>query len=299
MATQFFRTFAAMSKRKGDTEGFWAHFFRRYDVIYTQRGGKDVEHRVSTSRFIISIYVLCLVLVVATVTALLLFYSPLKRLMPGYVSPEVRRQIVETSLRIDSLHEAVQRHQLYVMNIQDILRGEVKVDSVSTIDSLTILRSEDLMGRTERENEFVRRYEEMEKYNLTSQTLRKSDMEGLHFYPPVRGLLADAFNPADLHFGVDVLVANDKNVNAVLDGTVLMSGYTANNGYVVVVQHTGNLVSVYKHLSSILVREGEKVKSGEVLGVAGKQGEKTSQPYLHIELWHKGTALDPTQYISF
>ena len=288
-----------MNRRKKDTEGFWKYFFRRYDVIYTQHGGKDVERRISTSRFIISLYVCAVALVVAAITVLLLFYSPLKRLMPGYVSPEVRHQIVETSIRIDSLYEAVQRHQLYVMNIQDILRGEIKVDSITTIDSLTVLRSEDLMERTERENEFVRRNEETEKYNLTSQTLRKSDMEGLHFYPPVRGLLADPFNPADLHFGVDVLVTNDKNVNAVLDGTVLMSGYTANNGYVVVMQHTGNLVSVYRHLSSILVREGEKVKSGEVLGTAGVQGDKALQPYLHIELWHKGTALDPTQYISF
>lgn len=288
-----------MNRRKKDTEGFWKYFFRRYDVIYTQHGGKDVERRISTSRFIISLYVCAVALVVAAITVLLLFYSPLKRLMPGYVSPEVRHQIVETSIRIDSLYEAAQRHQLYVMNIQDILRGEIKVDSITTIDSLTVLRSEDLMERTERENEFVRRYEETEKYNLTSQTLRKSDMEGLHFYPPVRGLLADPFNPADLHFGVDVLVTNDKNVNAVLDGTVLMSGYTANNGYVVVMQHTGNLVSVYRHLSSILVREGEKVKSGEVLGTAGVQGDKALQPYLHIELWHKGTALDPTQYISF
>lgn len=288
-----------MNKRRKDTEGFWRYFFRRYDVIYTQHRGKDVEHRISTSRFIISLYVCALILVVAALTVLLLFYSPLKRLMPGYVSPEVRQQIVETSMRIDSLHEAVQRHQLYVMNIQDILRGEVKVDSINTIDSLTVLRSEDLMERTERENEFVRRYEETEKYNLTSQTLRKSEMEGLHFYPPVRGLLADPFNPADLHFGVDVLVTNDKNVNAVLDGTVVMSGYTANNGYVVVMQHTGNLVSVYKHLASTLVREGEKVKAGEVLGIAGVQGDKALQPYLHIELWHKGTALDPTQYISF
>jgi len=288
-----------MNKRRKDTEGFWKYFFRRYDVIYTQHRGKDVEHRISTSRFIISLYVCALILVVAALTVLLLFYSPLKRLMPGYVSPEVRQQIVETSMRIDSLHEAVQRHQLYVMNIQDILRGEVKVDSINTIDSLTVLRSEDLMERTERENEFVRRYEETEKYNLTSQTLRKSEMEGLHFYPPVRGLLADPFNPADLHFGVDVLVTNDKNVNAVLDGTVVMSGYTANNGYVVVMLHTGNLVSVYKHLASTLVREGEKVKAGEVLGIAGVQGDKALQPYLHIELWHKGTALDPTQYISF
>ena len=288
-----------MSKKKRDKEGFWEQYFRRYDVIYTRRGGKDIERRISTSRFIISLYVLALVIAIAGITTLLLFYSPLKRLMPGYVSPDVRRQIVESSLRIDSLSDAMNRHRLYVMNIQDILRGEVKIDSVSTIDSLTILRSEDLMERTEREKEFTRKYEENEKYNLTSQTLSKSEMDNLHFFPPTRGMLASPFNPEERHFGVDVTATNDKNVCAVLDGTILMSGYTANNGYVVVVQHVGNLVTVYKHLSSIFKQESVKVKAGEVLGIAGTQGDKLDSPYLHFELWHKGTALDPTQYISF
>ena len=68
-----------MSKRKKDTEGFWKNLFRRYDVIYTQRGGKDVEHRISTSRFIASLYISGMILVVATITVLLLFYSPLKK----------------------------------------------------------------------------------------------------------------------------------------------------------------------------------------------------------------------------
>lgn len=288
-----------MSKRKKEKEGFWRQFFRHYDVIYTQRGGKDVEHRISTSRFIISLYILLLVSAVAGITVVLLFYSPLKAFMPGYVSPDVRRQIVESSLRVDSLNDIVQRHQLYMLNIQDILRGEVKMDSVNTIDSLTILRSEDLMERTEREKEFARKYEEKEKYNLTSQVQRKSEMEALHFYPPMRGMLAASFNPDDLHFGIDIAATNDRNACAVLDGTILMSGYTANNGYVIVVQHVGNLVTVYKHLSSIFKRESVKVKAGDVLGVAGTQGEKINSPYLHFELWHKGVALDPTQYISF
>ena len=147
-----------MSRRKKYTEGFWKQYFRRYDVIYTQRGGKDIEHRTSTSQFIISLYILAIIIIIASITVLLLFYSPLKQLMPGYVSPDVRRQIVESSLRLDSLSDAVQRHHLYVMNIQDVLRGEVKMDTVSSIDSLTVLRSEDLMERTEREREFARKY---------------------------------------------------------------------------------------------------------------------------------------------
>lgn len=288
-----------MSRRKKDTEGFWKQYFRRYDVIYTQRGGKDVEHRTSTSQFIISLYLLAITILIAGITILLLFYSPLKRLMPGYVSPDVRRQIVESSLRLDSLSDAVQRHHLYVMNIQDILRGEVKIDTVSTIDSLTILRSEDLMERTEREKEFTRQYEETEKYNLTSQNLPKSEMDNLHFYPPMRGLLVEGFHPGEQHLGIDIAATNDRNVYAVLDGTVLMSGYTADHGYVVMIQHVGNLVTAYKHLSTLLATEGSKVKAGDVLGNAGTQGDKLKSPFLHFELWHKGVALDPSQYISF
>lgn len=288
-----------MSRRKKYTEGFWKQYFRRYDVIYTQRGGKDIEHRTSTSQFIISLYILAIIIIAASITVLLLFYSPLKQLMPGYVSPDVRRQIVESSLRLDSLSDAVQRHHLYVMNIQDILRGEVKMDTISSIDSLTVLRSEDLMERTEREREFARKYEETEKYNLTSQSLPKSEMEKLHFYPPMRGMLAEEFNSDEQHFGIDIVATNDKNVYAVLDGSILMSGYTANHGYVVVMQHVGNLVTVYKHLSTLFATEGSKVKAGEVLGIAGTQGDKISKPFLHFELWHKGIVLDPSQYISF
>ena len=66
-----------MSKKH--TEGFWQQYFRRYDVVYTQRGGKDVEHRTSTSHFINSLYALGLIIIVAAITVLLLFYSPLKR----------------------------------------------------------------------------------------------------------------------------------------------------------------------------------------------------------------------------
>ncbi len=287
-----------MSKRKKKKEGFWQQYFRRYDVVFTQRGGHDVEHRVSTSRFIVSLYILALVIAVAAITAVLLFYSPLKTLMPGYVNPMMRKQIVESSLRIDSLNEAVMRHQQYVTNIQSILRGDLKVDSINTLDSLTVLRSADLVERTERETEFVLRYENEEKYNLTAP-VQKNEMDKLHFSPPLRGMIVTPFAPSRLNFGVDVASTNEHNVNAVLDGTILMSGYTANNGYVVIIQHAGNLVTVYKHLDSILKRESTKIKAGEAVGTIGTKDKAQGDPFLHFELWHKGTALDPAQYISF
>ena len=289
-----------MSSKKKNRGGGWKQLFRQYDVVVTQRGGRDVERRMTISQFGLLLSLLTVVCFGVFIATLLLFYSPLKRLTPGYISPDMRRRMVESALRLDSMAEAVGRHQLYVMNIQDILRGEVKLDSVSSIDSLTVLRSEDLMERTEREKVFARRYEEAEKYNLTTQGIRNSDMKGIHFYPPMRGMLADMFNFESHHLGVDIMASSaHQNVCAVLDGTVLMSDYTANNGYTVMLQHVGNIVTVYRHLSAIFYREGDKVKTGESLGIVGVQGDKIQHPYLHFELWHKGTALDPMQYITF
>lgn len=287
-----------MNKRKKKKEGFWQQYFRRYDIVFTQRGGHDVEHRVSTSRFIVSLYIFALVIAVVAITVVLLFYSPLKTFMPGYVNPLVHKQIVESSLRIDSLHEAVIRHQQYVTNIQSILRGDLKIDSINTLDSLTVLRSADLVERTERETEFVLQYENEEKYNLTAP-VQKNEMDKIHFFPPIRGMIVAPFAPNRLNFGIDVVSTNEHNVNAALDGTILMSGYTANNGYVVIIQHAGNLVTVYKHLDSILKRESTRIKAGEAVGTIGTKDRAQGDPFLHFELWHKGTALDPTQYISF
>lgn len=287
-----------MNKRKKKKEGFWQQYFRRYDIVFTQRGGHDVEHRVSTSRFIVSLYLFTLVIAVVAITVVLLFYSPLKTFMPGYVNPLVHKQIVESSLRIDSLHEAVIRHQQYVTNIQSILRGDLKIDSINTLDSLTVLRSADLVERTERETEFVLQYENEEKYNLTAP-VQKNEMDKIHFFPPIRGMIVAPFAPNRLNFGIDVVSTNEHNVNAALDGTILMSGYTANNGYVVIIQHAGNLVTVYKHLDSILKRESTRIKAGEAVGTIGTKDKAQGDPFLHFELWHKGTALDPAQYISF
>lgn len=289
-----------MSNKKKNKEGFWQRVFRRYDIVASQHGYHGIEHRVSVSRFGIFFCLLVAASLVVAATTVVLFYSPLKRYMPGYVSPQQRVQLLEASQRVDSLYEAVERQKLYVMNLQDIFRGDIKVDTVSTIDSLTVLRSADLMNRTDREADFVRNYEENEKYNLTSPPLRKSDMEGLHFTTPLHGMLGDAFNPSAQHYGIDLIAtAAHQNVCSVLDGSVLMSSYTATDGYVIVVQHVGNLVSIYKHLSSPMKHEGEKVKAGDVIGILGKKAGKPSHSYLHLELWHKGTALDPTQYISF
>ena len=70
------------------------------------------------------------------------------------MNSEVRAQVVTNALRADSLQQVVTRQNMYIMNIQDIFSGKVKADTVQSIDSLTILRSDSLMERTRQEEEF-------------------------------------------------------------------------------------------------------------------------------------------------
>ncbi|MBO7499092.1 MAG: M23 family metallopeptidase [Bacteroidaceae bacterium] len=229
----------------------------------------------------------------------LLCFTPLRALQPGYLTPQSREQVLNFALRVDSLEEAVARQNLYVTNLQDILRGRVKVDTVISIDTLTALRAADLMEQTEREKEFARQYEANEKYNLITLASRAAGVSGLNLMVPVRGVVQRTFDPQHDDYGIEVLPTVRSSVAAVLDGTVVQSGYTAVNGYSVVIQHNGDLVSVYSHLGTIVCKPGQKVRGGEAIAAVAKVADDQHQNTIHFELWHKGTALDPTLYIAF
>lgn len=230
-------------------------------------------------------------------TALLLIYTPLRNYLPGYMSNELRAQIVENSLLTDSLKQAVDRQRFYIMSVQDVMAGRVSADSVGSIDSLAEMRIQDLMTATERERQFTEQYEKDERYNLTNY-IPQADADGLDFFRPVRGMISATFNRENGHPGVDIAANPNESVLAALDGTVVWNAYAPQTGYTVAVQHRNDWITIYKNCGSLLKREGQQVRAGEVIAVVGNK-EKASGPHLHFELWHKGQALDPEKYIVF
>lgn len=241
---------------------------------------------------------LSVLIVLFLIAASIITFTPLRNYLPGYMNSEIRTQVVENALKVDSLQQLVERQNMYIMNIQDIFSGAVKVDTVQSMDSLTTIREDSLMIRTEREEEFRRQYEETEKYNLTS-IVSQPDVNGLIFYRPTRGMISDRFDAEKKHFGTDIAANPNESVLATLDGTVIFSTYTAETGYVIGVQHNQDFVSVYKHCGSLLKREGDTVKGGEAIALVGNSGTLSTGPHLHFELWHKGRAVNPEKYIVF
>ena len=237
--------------------------------------------------------------VLFAIAALIVSFTPLRNYLPGYMNSEVRKQIVDNALLADSLSRLLERQNLYVMNLQDIIRGEVRLDSVRSIDSLTVQRSEELMERTENEERFRKEFEEQEKYNLAN-VKAPMPVSDIIFYRPALGMLSKGFDPEGRHFGVDIAADAKESVLATLDGTVIFCGYMPGNGYVILLQHATNLVSAYKHCGSLLKSPGDKVTAGEVIALVGDRSEgEEGHPHLHFELWHRGQVLNLEQYIVF
>ena len=275
---------------------FWRNFKFKYKLTIINENTLEEVVGLHVSMLNGVSVLLCAVTVIFLIAATIIAFTPLRNYLPGYMNSEVRELVVTNALRVDSLQQLLNRQNHYIMNIQDIFSGKVSTDTVSSIDSLTMIRSEELMERTEAEELFRKQYEESERYNLT--TMDNAPLTtGLVFYRPTRGMISSEFDANKKHFGIDIAASPNESVLAVLDGTVILSTYTAETGYVIQVQHAQNIVSVYKHCGSLLKKAGDTVKAGEAIALVGNTGENTTGPHLHFELWSKGRALDPSKYI--
>ena len=284
--------------KKKRHKAFWSNIKFKYKLTIINENTLEEVVGLRVSKLNGISVLLSVLTVLFLVASVIIAFTPLRNYLPGYMNSEIRAQVVENALRVDSLQQLVDRQNLYIMNIQDIFTGTIRVDTVHNMDSLTTVREDSLMERTQREAEFRKQYEETEKYNLTSITARP-DIEGLIFYRPTRGMITEKFDADRKHYGTDIAANPGESVLATLDGTVILSTYTAETGYVIEVQHNQDFISVYKHCGSLLKREGDTVQAGEAIALVGNSGQLTTGPHLHFELWHKGRAVNPEQYIVF
>lgn len=283
---------------KNKRKAFWKNIKFKYKLTIINENTLEEIVGIHVSKLNGLSVLLSAVTVIFLIASLIIAFTPLRNYLPGYMNTEVREQVVMNALRADSLQQMLERQRMYVMNIQDIIGGVVKVDSVHSIDSLTMVRSEELMERTLAEDDFRKQYEESERYNLTTIDNAPA-VTGLIFFRPTRGMVSSSFDANRKHFGIDIAATPNESVLATLDGTVILATYTADTGYVIQVQHNQNLVTVYKHCGSLLKKVGDTVKAGEAIALVGNTGEKTTGPHLHFEIWNKGRALDPSKYIVF
>lgn len=182
--------------------------------------------------------------------------------------------------------------------ISDIGGEELTEDSVSGIgfdaigDAIIAEELEDLG------NEFVEKFDPAKLEGKLLVDVTMQDMSC--FSMPVIGKTNSKFGwrRGRVHSGIDLDLETGDPVGAMLDGIVQKAQYTGGYGNLVVVQHENGLETYYAHLSKIKVEPGQKVESGEIIGLGGSTGRSTG-PHLHFEIRYKGAAFDPSYLIDF
>lgn len=268
-------------------------------VLLNEDTFEEVGNMRLTRLNLIALVGIVLILLV-TITYLLIAYTNIRELIPGYPDATMRQHIRTNAMKLDSLeHEQSIRDQ-YFDNLKRIISGEVPElflnDTTGMSDSrnISFLRSTNdsiLRQQVEAEEQF--------RLSVLDESLVNRNLYELHFFTPVKGIVTRSFSPSDSHFGIDLVSAPNEVVKAALDGTVTMSTWTLETGYVIQIQHDHELISVYKHNASLFKTAGQKVAAGDAIAIVGNSGELTTGPHLHFELWHDRIPLDPADYIVF
>lgn len=253
--------------------------------------------RLSQLHVLTALSVLAVILVVLTI--LLIAFTGLREFIPGYPDGNMRQMIAQNALRVDSLENELLKRDRFFKSIRLVLNGGDTTSLERSRKDTARYRNDTIRFQiSEQENEFRAAIEERERFNL-SLGMKEQNHDYYHFFPPVEGIVTQSFDEKKRHYGTDIVAKANAKVAAVLDGVVIFTDWTLKTGYVIQVQHTNDLISVYKHNSILLKKQGDYVRAGEVLGVVGNTGEESSGPHLHFELWRAGNPLNPENFIKF
>lgn len=254
--------------------------------------------RFSRTNFLVA--AISAVVIFCLVIYIIIAYTPVRTLIPGYPDARAKRAAIQNAIRVDSLETLVSRWELYSENMRRILDGEEPV----RLDSLIMKMAEE--GRTGLSEKQIRKQDSILRMNVTREEQfqlslaegRNLHIEGMHFFCPLKGVISQGYDPS-IHPFVDITAPANSMVYATLDGTVISSGWTDDAGYTIQIQHINDIISIYKHNQKLLKKVGDKVTAGEPIAIVGNTGALTTGDHLHFELWYKGEAVDPTKHINF
>jgi len=259
------------------------------------------EERISFKLTRLNVFVLAMVssILLIALTTLLIAFTPIREYIPGYSSTALKKKAVELNYKTDSLQKVIRLNEQYYSSIKKVLKGEVSTvefnrDSILSAAKLDV--SEVDLDPIKEDSILREKVDKEDKYNLFETAKTKASFV---LFPPVSGTISETYNVEEKHYAVDIIVAENTPVKVVADGTVIFAEWTVETGYVIIIEHSYGLISVYKHNASLTKAQGDLVKSGEVIAMAGSTGELTTGPHLHFELWSDGYPVNPTNFIDF
>ncbi len=257
------------------------------------------EERFSLKLSVLNIFVLggILSFLLILITTFFITLTPVKEYIPGYSSTNLKIKATKLAIQTDSLKRKLDVLNDFTKALQPILMGEIEakfIDSLQLIERNTIQDS--LLNASKEDSIFREKIESQDRFPIQNNAATNVKIV---FFAPLNGNLSQGFDSQKNHLAVDIVAKKNTAVKATADGTVIFSGWTTETGYVLILKHAYDYISVYKHNGNLLKEQGDFVKSGEVIASVGSSGELTTGPHLHFELWSGGYAINPINLIDF
>lgn len=222
--------------------------------------------------------------------SLVILYTPVKNYLPGY-SEEIRQQLIEESVKVDSIGESLELQRQYLNIIKQVVAGEVHSDTIQSLDSMQIIMREQLLeAKNQATEEFIAQYEDKEKDYLQLFDIANTTPV-LSFFRPAHGVIVEHFDEKQKQYSITLQTPARENVTAILAGTIVYLNYELTDTYTLILQHD-NYISIYKGISKMIKQVGDYVQAGESIAML------ENSP-LQFELWQNGKPINPEEVIAF
>ncbi len=288
-----------MRQKKTNKKKLQKKLLHKYRLVVLNEDTFEERFAVKLTRLNVFFLSSSAAIILITLTALLIVFTPLREYIPGYSSSALQKQALNLSYKTDSLVKAIHMNEVYIKSIKSVLRGEVSLVEINKDSIFKAAQLDtDIFELTPSAADSILREKvsNEDKYNLFETATSVKDFL---FFPPVNGSISAEFNSTEKHFAVDIVTPVNTPIKSILDGRVIFTSWTSEAGYVIIVDHGDELISVYKHNSSLTKSQGEIVKSREVIAISGGSGELSTGPHLHFEIWSNGVPLNPANFIDF
>lgn len=267
----------------------------RLVVLNEETYEERISYKLTRLNIFLFIALISTLLVITTIS--LIAFTSIKEYIPGYDSTLLRQKAVENIETLDSLEKVIQTNQKFINSVGAVILGDVLEEDVVNESNIVKIDVSELDFKTNVQDSLLRSIVEKEdRFNAFESPSSKVEYVLIR---PISGKISSQFDLGQKHFGVDIPASNNTPIKAVSDGRVIFSEWTIDTGYVIIIEHSFGLTSVYKHNSTGLVNQGDYVNSGQAIALSGNTGELSTGPHLHFELWSEGNPVDPLEYISF
>ena len=286
-----------MKIKQGDKKSFISKLLTKYRLVLLNDSTYEEKTSFKISRLNVFSALFALMFIIVLITSGILFFTPIREYIPGYSSTSLQKQANLLSYKTDSLRQIVFLNDQYINSLKKVLTGdletiEYKPDSVVYKDAMDI----QIIEKSKEDSILRQLVDNEDKYNLANIN---KDKDFYLLTSPISGAVSQNYSIADDHLAIDISVDIGTPVKAVSNGRVILSEWTTQTGYVLIIDHGNDLISAYKHNSKLLKSQGEIVKQGEIIALSGNSGFLTSGPHLHFELWSEGFSIDPNTLINF